>query len=53
LLFIFDLFVREIPHHFVSVRPFGFIYKAGQNPISRAAASVGENRNNRAARMTY
>jgi hypothetical protein len=32
--FIFDLSVRGSPHHLVSVRPLGFIYKAGRKPIS-------------------
>jgi hypothetical protein len=27
-------FVRGFSHHFVSVWPFGFIYKAGRKPIS-------------------
>jgi hypothetical protein len=35
LLFIFDLLVRGSPHHFVSVWPFGFIYKVGRKPVSR------------------
>jgi hypothetical protein len=35
LLFIFDLLVRGSPHHYVSVWPFGFIYKAGRKPVSR------------------
>jgi hypothetical protein len=26
-------FVRGFPHHFVSVGPFGFIYKAGRKPV--------------------
>jgi hypothetical protein len=35
LLFIFDLLVRGSPHHYISVWPFGFIYKAGCKPVSR------------------
>jgi hypothetical protein len=34
ILFIFDLLVRGILHHYVSVRPFGFIYKVGRKPVS-------------------
>jgi hypothetical protein len=34
-LFIFDLLVRGIPYHFLSVQPFDFIYKMGQKPVSR------------------
>jgi hypothetical protein len=34
-LFIFDLLVRGSPHHYVSVWPFGFIYKTGRKPDSR------------------
>jgi hypothetical protein len=33
--FIFDCFVRGSPHHFVSVWPCGFIYKAERKPVSR------------------
>jgi hypothetical protein len=33
--FISDKFVRGIPHRFVLVWPFGFIYKVGRKPISR------------------
>jgi hypothetical protein len=35
LLFIFNLLVRGSPHHYVSVWPFGFIYKAERKPVSR------------------
>jgi hypothetical protein len=35
LFFIFDCFVRGSPHHFVSVWPCGFIYKAERKPVSR------------------
>jgi hypothetical protein len=41
LLFIFDLLVRGSPHHYVSVWPFGFIYKAGRKPDSRKSLLSG------------
>jgi hypothetical protein len=39
-IFILSLicFVRGLPHHFVSVLPRGFIYKAGRKPVS----SIGQ-----------
>jgi hypothetical protein len=37
LLFIFDLLVRGSPHHYVSVWPFGFIYKMGENLFGELA----------------